>query len=196
MRALSRSRFPLHFSEGYHPHPRISYAYAAPVGMESLGEYADIQADRIPEPASTVISRLNACLPEGLSVVALEELAPQAPSLPAAIEGFQFSCPLPPSWTSREMGDAEAGIASFLETASYPLSRTVKGKQTTRDIRPFVDVLRIDHGRGCLSMKLRFDSRGTVRPVDILTEILGLNPTDVAKMTIRKEETYFRGLPL
>jgi hypothetical protein len=45
-------------------------------------------------------------------------------------------------------------------------------------------------------MKLRFDSRGTVRPVDILTEILGLNPTDVAKMTIRKEETYFRGLPL
>jgi len=44
VRALRRSSIELAYSVGYHPHPKISFATATSVGMESRQEYMDINA--------------------------------------------------------------------------------------------------------------------------------------------------------
>ena len=44
VRALRRSSIALAYSIGYHPHPKISFATATSVGMESKQEYLDIAA--------------------------------------------------------------------------------------------------------------------------------------------------------
>ena len=41
-RALVRAEVPMAYSSGFHPHPRISYANAAPTGAASEAEYAEI----------------------------------------------------------------------------------------------------------------------------------------------------------
>ena len=41
-RALVRSSVPMAYSSGFNPHPRISYAGAAPTGSESEAEYLEI----------------------------------------------------------------------------------------------------------------------------------------------------------
>jgi radical SAM family uncharacterized protein len=64
-RALRRSGLPLSFSEGFHPHPKISAGPSLAVGMEGLGEFFDVELlDRV-EPSPEL---LNALLPPGVSV--------------------------------------------------------------------------------------------------------------------------------
>jgi hypothetical protein len=63
-RALRRAAVPIAFSQGFTPHPKISYASAAPTGTASEAEYLEIglQARRDPEQ---VRAGLDAALSPG-----------------------------------------------------------------------------------------------------------------------------------
>src|SRR3954451_21034389 len=49
-RALRRVDVPMAYSAGFSPHPRISYAGAAPTGAASEAEYVEISVTRRCEP--------------------------------------------------------------------------------------------------------------------------------------------------
>ena len=44
-RALRRSRLPVAYSQGFVPHPLVSFGLALPTGCESLGEYLDVRLE-------------------------------------------------------------------------------------------------------------------------------------------------------
>jgi radical SAM-linked protein len=67
-RALRRAGLPIAYSQGYSPHPKLSWAGAAPTGAASEAEYAEIQLVERVDPA-VVCAKLNAALPEGLAVL-------------------------------------------------------------------------------------------------------------------------------
>lgn len=67
-RALSRTGLPIAYSSGFNPHPRISYANAAPTGASSEAEYLEIGLVEKREPAE-VREALDEALPAGLDVV-------------------------------------------------------------------------------------------------------------------------------
>lgn len=66
-RAVRRAEIPLWYTEGFNPHPYISFLLAMSLGVESEGEPVDIRiiGDISPEE---VKDRLNRCMPEGLRV--------------------------------------------------------------------------------------------------------------------------------
>ncbi|MGD1049262.1 MAG: TIGR03936 family radical SAM-associated protein, partial [Candidatus Krumholzibacteriaceae bacterium] len=66
-RALRRAKLPLSFSEGFHPHPRISAGPSLAVGMEGLGEFFDVELVEEIEPS---LELLNRGLPPGLRIKA------------------------------------------------------------------------------------------------------------------------------
>ena len=72
-RSLRRSGLRLHFTQGFHPLPRISFYGALPVGIESLMETMDIELEQ-PYPNLEVIGRLNNVLPGGITILKIEEL--------------------------------------------------------------------------------------------------------------------------
>src|SRR3712207_7269815 len=67
-RALRRSGVPMAYSSGFSPHPRISYANAAPTGAASEAEYLEIALAAPCNPAQ-VRAALDAALPPGLDIV-------------------------------------------------------------------------------------------------------------------------------
>src|SRR3954465_15702275 len=67
-RALVRARIPMAYSSGFNPHPRISYAGAAPTGAASEAESAEIGLREVAD-AADVGQRLDDALPDGLDVV-------------------------------------------------------------------------------------------------------------------------------
>ncbi len=69
-RAIVRARIPMAYSSGFNPHPRISYAGAAPTGSASEAEYLEIGLAQVVDPA-TVHGALSDSLPTGLDVVAV-----------------------------------------------------------------------------------------------------------------------------
>jgi radical SAM-linked protein len=73
-RALRRAGVPMAFSAGFHPHPKISYANAAPTGTASEAEYFEISVTQRVDPES-VRRSLDAALPDGLDVLEVVEAA-------------------------------------------------------------------------------------------------------------------------
>ena len=51
-RALRRAAVPMAFSAGFHPHPKISYANAAPTGTASEAEYFEISVTERSTPTA------------------------------------------------------------------------------------------------------------------------------------------------
>jgi radical SAM-linked protein len=73
-RALVRARIPMAYSSGFNPHPRISYAGAAPTGAASEAEYLEIALAEVVDPAHAH-AEIDQALPVGLDVV---EIVPSA----------------------------------------------------------------------------------------------------------------------
>lgn len=66
-RTVRRAGIPLWYTEGFNPHPYISFLLALSLGVESEGEPVDIRivGDMSPDE---IRERLNKCMPEGLKV--------------------------------------------------------------------------------------------------------------------------------
>ncbi len=73
-RAVFRARVPMAYSSGFNPHPRISYAGAAPTGSASEAEYLEIALAEVVDPAA-VHAQLDEALPDGLDLL---EVVPSA----------------------------------------------------------------------------------------------------------------------
>ena len=67
-RAFARAKIPLWFTEGFNPHPFMSFSLPLSLGVESLCENVDI---RILEniPYDEIKRRMNESLPQGIRIV-------------------------------------------------------------------------------------------------------------------------------
>jgi radical SAM-linked protein len=66
-RAVQRSKLPVWHTEGFNPHPFLTFALPLSLGMRSTRESMDVRfLEEV--PAEEIVSRLNAVLPEGIRV--------------------------------------------------------------------------------------------------------------------------------
>ncbi len=164
-RAVFRARIPMAMSSGFNPHPRISYAGAAPTGAASEAEYLEIGLAQVVDPAD-VRRELEVSLPDGLDV--LEVVESQGGSLSDLLEASRWlidvGVPLP---------EAGPAVERFLAEAEVPVERMTKKGLRTFDCRGAVVALTVAEGdRGArLDVVLRHGVP-SVRPDDVLT---GLN---------------------
>src|SRR3712207_6843302 len=67
-RAFRRAGIKLSYSQGFNPHPKMSYGNALALGVESHGEYVDIDIEEyIPE--NELMDRINNQLPDGIRFI-------------------------------------------------------------------------------------------------------------------------------
>ncbi|WP_326752722.1 TIGR03936 family radical SAM-associated protein [Streptomyces hirsutus] len=71
-RALRRAEVPMAYSAGFTPHPKVSYANAAPTGTGSEAEYLEIALTRERDP-ELLRTLLDESLPTGLDIVEAAE---------------------------------------------------------------------------------------------------------------------------
>jgi len=190
VRAIKISGFSFAFSEGFHPHPKISFPYALPVGTESLCEYVDIQLRGYRGSPEAFVLRVNHCLPSGLEITNIGMVPPHAASLSNIIEGFDYQIHLPsaPALVER--------IQAFLGADTFTVSRNRKGAVTEKDIRPLVTSLAFDTKEDILSVSTRFDPVGGVKPLEILTQVLGYDDESARGIRIIKTGVRCKRDPL
>ncbi len=190
-RAIKRSGLALRYSEGFHPHPRVSFAFATAVGMESLEEFADIQVEGGTIDTEQAQAMINTALPEGLEIRQISRLAVGDLSLAKLVTGFRYRVTLPHGSFPERL---EEDIAAFLAKGSFIVQREGKGKISRTDVRPYAEGITVDRKSGILEMMLRFADGRTVRPAEILTHALGLDEETVRCIGITKVKTILAGL--
>jgi len=186
VRAINISGFVFAFSEGFHPHPKISFPYALPVGVESLCEYVDIQLRGYSCSPEDFTARVNSCLPSGIEILSTEMILPHTISLSNLIEGFDYEIHLPPAPISFNGSAPDERIKRFLKSDSFMLSREKKGSVIIKDIRPLVTAIALDTKEAIISMSVRFNPGGGVKPLEILTQVAGFDDAYAKRARIIK----------
>ena len=130
-RAVRRAAVPVAYSAGFNPHPKISYAGAAPTGAASEAEYLEIALTRAVDPERLRLA-LDEALPTGLDVVEVVEAGPGA--LADRLEASLWVLELP----GVEPQDARAAVEVFLGTDRVEVTRLTKNGNRTFDARAAV----------------------------------------------------------
>jgi radical SAM-linked protein len=181
-RALRRAGVPMAFSAGFHPHPLISYANAAPTGTASEAEYFEIRVVERVDPGA-VRAALDAALPDGLDVLEVVEAAPGA--LADRLEGSEWRIVL----CGVDRSALETAVASYLASERAEATRTFKTGPRTFDTREAVRRMAVagvdDGGCAILHVVVRHTTP-SVRPDDILTAlhaVTGFSPPVPPRVT-------------
>src|SRR3954447_24094532 len=112
-RALVRANVPMAYSEGFNPHPKISYAGAAPTGTASAAEYLELGLAEERDPAE-IGRALSAVLPGGMQITGIG-VSPGGP-LAERIDGSQWQIQL----TDVDPEQVQAAVAAFLSADAIP----------------------------------------------------------------------------
>lgn len=135
-RALRRAQVPMAYSAGFTPHPKVSYANAAPTGVASEAEYLEIGLAELRDPAQ-IRADLDAALPAGLDIVQVVDAAPGA--LADQLEASVWAIELP----GVALAEAQAALAAFLAAELVEVTRTTKNGPRTFDARAAVLTARV-----------------------------------------------------
>jgi len=130
-RALRRAAVPMAYSAGFSPHPKVSYAGAAPTGVASEAEYLEIALAERCDPERLRVA-LDQSLPPGLDV--LEVVEARGGALADRLQASVWEIALP--GVARQA--AEAAVAAFLAAATAEVSRMTKNGVRTFDVRAAV----------------------------------------------------------
>jgi radical SAM-linked protein len=174
-RALRRAGVPMAYSAGFSPHPKVSYAGAAPTGVASEAEYLEIGLAERREPED-VRRVLDAALPPGLDVV--EAVEAGTGSLADRLEASRWVVRLP----GVGVAAAETAVSALLAAGEVVVERVMKDGVRRLDARAAVVAARVvpdtESDCGILHLVVRH-ATPAVRPDDVMTalrEVAGLVP--------------------
>lgn len=190
VRILRRARAPLSYSQGFHAHPKITFATAPPVGEESMADYMDVVLSERTD-VTALLARVQANLPRGFQAFEATEVPLKAAALMSIVKGFDY------------MMTADADLETVRSRAEEILSEDAltasrKGRPSGRrktadkrevDIRPMISALNVRPASNGL-VDIEFGTRAVegrlAKPKEVL-EHLGLDPL---RTRILKTATY------
>jgi radical SAM-linked protein len=124
-RAVFRARIPMAYSSGFNPHPRSSYAGAAPTGSASEAEYLEIALAEVVDPAQAHAD-IDEALPDGLDVI---EVVPSA--------GGSLADRLEASWWRLTIDGVTPAEAQAAADALLATEEVIVERMTKKGLRAF-----------------------------------------------------------
>jgi radical SAM-linked protein len=178
-RTAMRAGVPIAFSQGFNPHPRISFGPALSVGIESEAEYLDMETDPFTDLLQ-VTKDLNRALPDGIRILEARVVPKQAQSLSGGISGYVYEVRVPSGMT----GDLSGRIDAFLKREQVIVSRHGKEK----DIRPGIgSIVRKEDVEGIL-LEITLQDAGQLKPriQDVAQQLFGMTDDETAMLRITR----------
>lgn len=170
-RALRRAGVPIAFSAGFSPHPKVSYANAAPTGTASEAEYLEIGVTTLCDPSRLRVA-LDEALPPGLDIV--DVVVANSPDFAARLEASVWQIEFP----GMSQAVLVEAVAVFLAANEVLVERLMKQGKRVFDARSAVLAARVGIsaeqvvGAECaiLTLVVRH-STPAVRPDDVLAAL-------------------------
>jgi len=187
-RALRRAKLPLVFSQGFSPHPKMSFGPPLPVGASSQKEYFDIILEKEVVPEG-VLESLNRSLPDGLKALEAKYLPLNAPSLTETIDSATYRILVQRKLArsgglqaSREtdLKKLSEYLKSFLAQKQVLVERSVKGKLVSFNLFDRLIRFKIEklaQNEAILEIACRLKNGGSLRPdeaIEALSRFCGM----------------------
>lgn len=158
-RAFRRAGVPLSYSQGFNPHPLLSFATALSTGYTSGAEWIDVKLDKDMD-TDDFLSSVNAALPVGFEFKEAYAVEDRLPSLTALLESATYSVTFSADTNADEL---KKDIAALLSGEIIVEKRT-KGGLKNVDIRPQVIEANVTEkaGRAVLTVRGVLNTSGSL----------------------------------
>lgn len=206
-KAIRRADIDIRFSEGFSPHPVMSFAAPLGVGMESMGEYLDIEVHSMTS-AEEMKNALNSAMTEGISVLAVTVLPDTAKNAMASVAAasYRIACRNETTEAHRAedslccfpIDDIEEKLAAFYAKEQITVTKKTKKGECELDLKPGIFELKIeevphpfiDDGQTyqVISMLVDASSSGNIRPTmvfDAFCQDCGVSPAPYSYQVTR-----------
>ncbi|NTW71417.1 MAG: DUF2344 domain-containing protein [Eubacteriaceae bacterium] len=172
-RTLRRAGVPIKYSEGFNPHPKLSFAMAMAVGMTSDCEYADIELEEYIDPEEFV-KKANKSAPQGFIITKALVTEDNIPSLTSLVGSAEYIL----NGVVSEHGTLDliqSKIQMILEKESITIrKRNKKGKMGIKEIRPMIYTFQAtseEDGMVSIRCSVATGSKENLRP-DVLIDLI------------------------
>ena len=180
-RAFRRAAIPVSYTQGFNPHPVLSFAAPISLGVESISEYMDVGVVEPIDP-SAFVQMMNDVLPTGIRILhahLIEEGTP--PSLMKAVSLMEYHVTM--QWKrSPDRSHLEQSIFLFLNREKILVQKKTKKnkKKGSRahsfkeiDLLPFINemnLLSIEGTNIVIQLFLHVKNQETVKPSLVMNQ--------------------------
>lgn len=193
-RAFRRAKINLSYSEGFNPHPKMSYGNALALGVESQGEYVDIEIEDDID-VKEFLERINEQLPEGIKFIKGQEIDPKTPSLSSVIVygEYIFNIDLE-SPLSKEF--VKSRVLNFIKSEEIIITKkNKKGKKVDVDIRPLIrnfDLVSLDDNKVTFESTIATGSKANLNINILIPQILNMLDLDIdpREVSVLRRDLY------
>lgn len=178
-RALNRTGLPIAWTQGFNPHPILSFGSALALGWTSEYEILDVKLS-VPMGRKRTEEAMRAALPVDLPVLEVRMVDDRHPAPMAMVRASDYEIALSGETAAATLDAAE----EFLRRESVMAMRKTKSGEREVDVRPMA--LSLKREGDVLSARLMLTEKDTLKPdllVRALAEIAG---AEVPEMRIHR----------
>ncbi len=167
-KTLRRAGLPIAFSGGYSPHPLLSFASPLGVGLESLGEYVDMEFTQTENlTMEEILLRFNQASVEGIRLCHAIALPDAAPNAMASVAAASYAL----IWrgNGEKWESIKGNISNFLSLDNILFEKKSKKSHRLVDLRQGIYALEVGEGpKPVLYMQVDASSGGNIKPAHVM----------------------------
>ena len=187
-KAVRRADIDVKYSEGFSPHQIMSFAAPLGVGIESFGEYMDIEV-RSMTSVEQIKQALSQVMVEGVEILSVSVLPDQAKNAMASVAAAGYRLQMKEG--AFPIPDLKDKIRDFYGQAHIPYTKETKKSVVELDLKQGIYEMDAD-GDGAVTMLVCASSSGNIKPTAVFEkfcEFAGADiPSDLYQVT--RLETY------
>ena len=162
-----RAGIPVAYSEGFSPHQILSFTPPLPLGMESDGEYADVELKDVINSDDAVKSLKRHSVPE-IEIHSFKELPEKCENAMASVKAASYRVSFENTAASL---DLEGAVSSFKSKDEVNVVKKTKKSESTINIKPLVYELSADNNEGFIDMLISSGSTDNIKPELVLSAL-------------------------
>lgn len=187
-KAIRRADIDIRYSEGFSPHQIMSFAAPLGVGIESTGEYMDIEVLSMTS-TEDMKKALNRVMVEGVEVLSVNVLPENVKNAMASVAAASYKLQMKEG--NFPIDDLYEKLQSFYAQEKIPYSKEAKKSIVELDLKQGIYEIDADSD-GAIHMLVNASSSGNIKPTMVFEKFCEFAGIDIlpSAYQVTRLETY------
>lgn len=188
-KAIRRAGIDISYSTGFSPHQIMSFAAPLGVGLESNGEYMDIEVNSLTS-SQQFLSDLNAQMVDGIKILEVKLLPDNAGNAMASVAAAKYTIKFREELFPIFLN--ETSFNNYINKDEIIITKKTKKSESTFDMKPYVYECSYNDADKSISMLVDASSSGNIKPSLVIKAFYELNNAELDEyaLLVTREETY------
>lgn len=186
-KAIRRAELDVVYTGGYSPHQVMTFAAPLGVGLESNGEYMDIEVNSLLS-CQDITDRLNAASVYGIEIVGTKILPDSVGNAMASVAAASYTV----RFREGRKPNVDIGtvLPDFLAKDSILITKATKKGSRELDLRP--GIYEMNWYGNAFSMLVNASSAGNIKPIQIIEALLAEHGETLQEnaLLVTREDMY------